>query len=708
MKITTILISVLLVLALLSSAQTKVEENNPPANLQAQHVLDDPNVNLTWWAPGTPYWLHYDQGVYANGIGWNGPAVFDVAIKYEPEQLLPFNGMEITKFSFVPAESAATYIIKFWINENADSVVYSDTLSGLTIKDWNVIDLKSALIIDADNTYYFGYNCIAEAGYPAGCDYGPTVAPGKSDLLRTDGGQFISLHNDANVSLNLNIQVYLQSATAKGVKPVAIADINNNSANIAGIKRLMFQKQKHFSKPKPKGATPDSYKIYRDDIEVGTSTVPNYSDVLTDEGIFTYEVSAIYSGEESVKSNSVQVIYDNSRVPYNTIITETFINVGETNGSMNSPASPGPFMGIKDLEFEVDNIAPIIYHSGTQILGNDPFSTVDGEERFMYYMAVTGSFPMTLFNSRLFQGGGGAESMYGIYKHLYDSALTLVTPMAFECNLERVSNTKYMLNATAKKVGIFNTQNMVLHVVLTREIIDYSWNGGNFSDVKFVASGMFPDFEGTTLNFVGDTMATASVELEVDMFEPIDNYRVIAFVQSATGYAIYNGDMLKLPKKRSVEFTVVDDETSPIEGAAVSTNGETKVTDADGVANFAIFDNMGELEYTVLHDGFSEVTGYFNMDTTETVLVNLLSTDIDNTVHIKSSIYPNPANNVVNIVTDINTEVKIFNSLGVVVFNYKQQQYSQTVDLSDYNNGVYFINISSKNQNQSFRLVKTD
>ncbi len=707
MKTKTILTSVLLMCVLLITAQTK-DELRPPADLQAQHILDNPNVYLTWWAPGTPYWLHYDQGVYANGIGFNGPAVFDVAIKYEPVQMTPFDGMELTQFAFVPAEAAAVYIIKFWVNENADSVIYVDTLSGLTIKEWNIIDLDSALIIDGNNTYYFGYNCIAEAGHPAGCDNGPVVAPGKSDLFRTDG-DFFSLYEEADISLNFNIQVYVQPATEKGIKPIAINDINNNNAELSSIKRLMFQKQKHFTKPKPKGAMPDSYKIYRDDVEISLSTEPEYMDVLPDGGIYTYEVSAVYSGDESVKSNSVEVLFDNSRVPYNTVITETFINVGETNGIMHSPASPGPFMGIKELAFEVDNIAPIIYHSGTQILGSDPFSNADNEDRFMYYILATGGFPMTLFNARLYKSGGhSTESLYEVYRPLYDSALNMLTPIAFECSLERVLGTKYILNATAKKVGIYTNPNTVLHVVLTRQTIDYDWNGGEFDEVKFVASGMFPDFEGTAFNFVGDTVATASVEVTVDMFEPADNYRVIAFVQSTTGYTILNGDILSLPKKKAVKFTVVDAEATPIEGAAISTNDETKITDAAGVASFAIYDNLGELEYSVLHDGFSEITGYFNMDTTENVLVTLLPTDIDNTIHIKSHVYPNPVKSTVNVVTDINTDVKIFNSLGVMVYNYKQQQYSQTIDMSAYNNGIYFINLSSNNKNNVFRLVKTE
>ena len=68
-------------------------------------------------------------------------------------------------------------------------------------------------------------------------------------------------------------------------------------------------------------------------------------------------------------------------------------------------------------------------------------------------------------------------------------------------------------------------------------------------------------------------------------------------------------------------------------------------------------------------------------------------------------IYPNPANNYLNIDTNENiNEISIYNVVGVMV--YSEQNFNGTIDLSNFNNGVYFIRISTEKGDITKRFIK--
>lgn len=69
-------------------------------------------------------------------------------------------------------------------------------------------------------------------------------------------------------------------------------------------------------------------------------------------------------------------------------------------------------------------------------------------------------------------------------------------------------------------------------------------------------------------------------------------------------------------------------------------------------------------------------------------------TDIESNITENFSIYPNPAANIVNITTDSNTELAIFNATGKEVKRIRTNEGSTSIDISDLPNGMYFIVIN--------------
>ncbi len=67
------------------------------------------------------------------------------------------------------------------------------------------------------------------------------------------------------------------------------------------------------------------------------------------------------------------------------------------------------------------------------------------------------------------------------------------------------------------------------------------------------------------------------------------------------------------------------------------------------------------------------------------------TTDIESNVAENISIYPNPAANVVNVTSDSNSEIAIFNATGKEVKRISTNESTTAVDISELPNGMYFI-----------------
>lgn len=79
---------------------------------------------------------------------------------------------------------------------------------------------------------------------------------------------------------------------------------------------------------------------------------------------------------------------------------------------------------------------------------------------------------------------------------------------------------------------------------------------------------------------------------------------------------------------------------------------------------------------------------------------------VDEFENVTFSIYPNPANNLVNIKTDLSIDnIDVVNMLGQTVKTYTNIT-NKSIDISTLNNGVYFLNITAEGKTQSIRIIK--
>jgi hypothetical protein len=184
----------------------------PPLNLEGE-LINYEYAFLTWNpTSGNTYpenWIHYDNGSNYTGIGFAEGGSFTVAIRFDTNQLEPYNGYYLTMVRFFPTGENTEYVFKVWTDANASNLLVSIPLTGLIINEWNDLNLGSPVFINPSKELWIGYACINHPPgvYPAGCDSGPAVT-GYGDMVTLDGSTWEPL-STYGFDYNLNIQGFI-------------------------------------------------------------------------------------------------------------------------------------------------------------------------------------------------------------------------------------------------------------------------------------------------------------------------------------------------------------------------------------------------------------------------------------------------------------------------------------------------------------------
>ena len=106
--------------------------------------------------------------------------------------------------------------------------------------------------------------------------------------------------------------------------------------------------------------------------------------------------------------------------------------------------------------------------------------------------------------------------------------------------------------------------------------------------------------------------------------------------------------------------------------------------------------------------GFMNTPAYFSIDNFTTGQGVGIA---ENSIFENLNVFPNPANDILNInlqsEQELNTSIKIYNSLGVLVkkgaADFNSRNFNYSIDVANLNSGLYFIEITSENKKQNTR-----
>lgn len=179
----------------------------------------DTNLNIVvlhWPEPGSgnsDEWIHWDDEINYTAIGIGSPMPFDLAARWEPEQLSGFEGSSITQIAFFPNEESSTYRVRVWIGELAENLIVDQEVISPVIGEWNTITLETPVPVDITQELWIGYQNDGENGYQMGVDDGPAI-DGYGNMINFGGWQTLLEINPA-MDYNWNIAAHLVTVTGE-------------------------------------------------------------------------------------------------------------------------------------------------------------------------------------------------------------------------------------------------------------------------------------------------------------------------------------------------------------------------------------------------------------------------------------------------------------------------------------------------------------
>ena len=252
------------------------------------------------------------------------------------------------------------------------------------------------------------------------------------------------------------------------------------------------------------------------------------------------------------------------------------------------------------------------------------------------------------------------------------------------------------------------------------ETFEYEWNGNiasyNVGKVEFDMEVPFGihDIEfkiveanGVAFNYSKTISATCEksdvimveneddeivLELMQDKFGNETTWKIIddndSIIASGGPYEYYFGQAfatelheipIKLPVNQCLKFTLSDSMGNGI--CCNHGEGYYKIIDGHGVV---VIDGNGEFG--------SEVSHIFSLDVGE---------NVDEISHESIKIYPNPAKDYIKLTADdfLLSSVKIYNCIGILVEEIEFYSNEGKINVSDYESGIYFINIYDNDGN---------
>jgi len=188
---------------------------------------------------------------------------------------------------------------------------------------------------------------------------------------------------------------------------------------------------------------------------------------------------------------------------------------------------------IEDLLAEGAQIGIVEYHI------NDDYENAGSLIRKSYYDFPW--YPTTYYDSEHI--GYDDWATYSVHKEYYDNRWA--TPSSFSLAISGdIDGLNVSGNILTTKVSDYINEELTLHVVLTESNIEEYWQG--LSELDYVERSMFPDGNGTTINFSGSAALSIPFTFTMDPDWNLENCRLVFFLQDNTTQEILQGEQIDL------------------------------------------------------------------------------------------------------------------------------------------------------------------
>ncbi|MCD4651579.1 MAG: hypothetical protein K8S56_07325, partial [Candidatus Cloacimonetes bacterium] len=337
--------------------------DGPPRDFLVTHQAEN-NILMEWLLPVEANQLYWDTGVSSTNIGYGPTSPIDaiVAARFEPADLQAVDGLYVSAMSIFPGvDTNATYWLKIWTggsatNPGTEVLNQQFDASTITSDDFNIINLTTAVLIDATQELWIGYRCNATVGgYPFGLDdaNATTTVTGKGNLICSNGNTWDPLNSVSTYQGNWLLRGLL-SATPTGV---ATRYLTSEEQPFSNYEVLPFTSFAPTNTPVYNNLTRDllGYNVYRDGTLITSTDDITWRwayDTVIPVGNYQYWATAVYDSGESIPSDTIDV-----NITYDPPVNAPRGLSGEVqeyNEVLLLWSSPGPVLGSEDLHWDTE------------------------------------------------------------------------------------------------------------------------------------------------------------------------------------------------------------------------------------------------------------------------------------------------------------------------------------------------------------------
>ncbi|HNW90201.1 MAG TPA: T9SS type A sorting domain-containing protein [Bacteroidales bacterium] len=269
--------------------------------------------------------------------------------------------------------------------------------------------------------------------------------------------------------------------------------------------------------------TPDLYKLSCNGLTTTTTTGVTYTEPGPWPDTYIYAVRAKYGTQGYTHSSNTDTVTIAGGVTRNLVLFEKGTSVYCTY----CPYAAKGFDSLIVINHK--DVAAIAYHP-TSAWGSfeDAYGNAASATRLNYY-GITG-FPSIIADGKWKISGVTspyARQYSSVYLPFYNDRITEVSFHTLDLSVVNTGGDNYTATITAEET--FNAFSPVnLHVVLTESSIPVTWYG--LTDVDYVCRGMFPDANGTSIDFSSQNPQTFNINFSTTGYVK-NNCQLVVFIQ---------------------------------------------------------------------------------------------------------------------------------------------------------------------------------
>lgn len=186
------------------------ETNKPLTNITRSAATQTVSFDFLEEIGNITDWMHWDDGMHQTSVGVNSGGIYQIAARFDPDDLIHYIGFEISAIRVYVANPPTTAAIKVWQGAGQNSLVelrhqeFSPPSS-----NWIAVELDTPIMIDPELELWFGaeYDDPGQNVFPASADI-HTNHDGKGNMIRmdTDDPESWVALSEFNISGDWNLQ----------------------------------------------------------------------------------------------------------------------------------------------------------------------------------------------------------------------------------------------------------------------------------------------------------------------------------------------------------------------------------------------------------------------------------------------------------------------------------------------------------------------